>query len=158
VLVVIRHDITYPNIRLTLLDYIHTFTILIIACFFTIKVFTVNEISSVGNLWELVVAAGERNPVSGNQAGSYLTMTSKGVCCNQLQHIISQLILLPGYRVWNYTHCGQFRARHYGHKLLHQSILSFTTSSSSRICRWWYRVFCHTLGSGHLDELGRLGT
>jgi hypothetical protein len=65
--------------RLTFPDYIHTFTILIIACFFTIKVFTINEISSVGHLWELVVAAGERNPVSGNQAGSYLTMTSKGV-------------------------------------------------------------------------------
>ena len=154
----IRHDITYPNIRLTLLDYIHTFTILIIACFFTIKVFTVNEISSVGNLWELVVAAGERNPVSGNQAGSYLTMTSKGVTRNQSQGFTTQLTPLPGYRVWHHSHCGELRPRHHGHKLLHQGILSFTTSSSTRLCRWWHCIFCHTLGSGHFDELGGVGS
>ncbi|KAI4252927.1 MAG: hypothetical protein LQ352_003999 [Teloschistes flavicans] len=40
-----------------LTDYFHTFTILIIACFFTIKAFTIPEIGSIGHLWELVAEA-----------------------------------------------------------------------------------------------------
>jgi len=153
----IRYDIPCPSIRLTSQDYIHTFTILIIACFFTIKVFTVNEISSAGHLWELMVAAGGRNPVSGNQAGSYLTMTSKGVMKKLCSGLTTHLILLPGHRVRHHSHCGELRPRHHGHKLLHQGILSFTTSSSTRLCRWWHCIFCHTLGSGHFDELGGVG-
>jgi Na+/proline symporter len=62
-----------------LTDYIHTFIILIICLFFTIKAFVVPEVGSLGHLYDLVVAAGVRNPVSGNHGGSYLTMTSKGV-------------------------------------------------------------------------------
>jgi hypothetical protein len=62
-----------------LTDYIHTFIILVICIFFTVKPFTVPEIGSLSNLYDLVAAAGARNPVSGNRNGTYLTMTSKGV-------------------------------------------------------------------------------
>ena len=62
-----------------LTDYFHTFVITIIICFFTIKTFTTPEISSIGHMWELIAAAGAEHPVDGNQDGSYLTMTSKGV-------------------------------------------------------------------------------
>lgn len=62
-----------------LTDYFHTFVITIIACYFTIKTFVVPEIGSVGHLYDLVVAAGNRHPVDGNLDGSYLTMTSHGV-------------------------------------------------------------------------------
>ncbi|KAJ5087351.1 hypothetical protein N7456_010967 [Penicillium angulare] len=60
-----------------LTDYFHTAIILIIACYFTAKAFSDDQVGSVGHLYELVKAAAERNPVSGNYAGTYLTMTSK---------------------------------------------------------------------------------
>lgn len=62
-----------------LTDYFHTFTILIILCFFTVKAFTVDEVSSIGHLFDLLRVAAERHPVEGNHDGTYLTMTSKGV-------------------------------------------------------------------------------
>lgn len=77
-----------------LTDYIHTFTILIIACFFTVKVFTVNDIGSVGHLYELVKAAGERHPVVGNHNGSYLTMTSKGGIEFAIIHLVTNFGLV----------------------------------------------------------------
>ncbi|KAK2789019.1 hypothetical protein FQN53_002835 [Emmonsiellopsis sp. PD_33] len=61
-----------------LTDYFHTAVILIICCYFTIKAFTIEEIGSVGHLYDLVKAASSRHPVEGNQAGSYLTMSSHG--------------------------------------------------------------------------------
>ena len=62
-----------------LTDYFHTFVITILICFLTVKTFTTPEITSVGHLWDLIVKAGQQHPVEGNQDGSYLTMTSKGV-------------------------------------------------------------------------------
>lgn len=62
-----------------LTDYFHTTIILIIACYFSVKAFQSDQIGSVGNLYELLKAAAARNPVSGNEAGTYLTMTSKDV-------------------------------------------------------------------------------
>lgn len=62
-----------------LTDYFHTAIILIIACYLSIKAFTFEEVGSIGKLYELVQAAAQRHPVSGNQDGTYLTMTSKGV-------------------------------------------------------------------------------
>lgn len=62
-----------------LTDYIHTFTITIIICFFTVKTFSLPEISSIGELFELVASAGQSYPVAGNHNGSYLTMASKNV-------------------------------------------------------------------------------
>lgn len=62
-----------------LTDYFHTFIIVIILCFFTSKAFSTDEVDSLGNLYELVKAAGARHPVADNHDGSYLTMASKGV-------------------------------------------------------------------------------
>ncbi|KAJ5220462.1 hypothetical protein N7468_009666 [Penicillium chermesinum] len=61
-----------------LTDYFHTAIILIIACYFSVKAFTADQVGSVGNLYELLQAAAVRNPVSGNKGKTYLTMTSKG--------------------------------------------------------------------------------
>lgn len=52
---------------------------MIIACYFTVKAFSTDQIGSVGDLFELVQAAAQRHPVAGNQDGTYLTMTSKSV-------------------------------------------------------------------------------
>ncbi|KAL4872519.1 hypothetical protein BDV12DRAFT_210481 [Aspergillus spectabilis] len=60
-----------------LTDYVHTFIIMVIICWFTIKVITVDEIGSIGALYDAVVAAGHQKPVSGNYQGSYLTMRSE---------------------------------------------------------------------------------
>jgi Na+/proline symporter len=62
-----------------LTDYFHTFVILIIACYFSVKAFTIPEISSPSHLYDLIISAGQEHPVSGNHNGSYMTMTSKGV-------------------------------------------------------------------------------
>ncbi|CEO59774.1 Putative Urea active transporter [Penicillium brasilianum] len=69
-----------------LTDYFHTAVILIIACYFSVKAFSDNQIGSVGNLFELLKAAGERHPVSGNQNGTYLTMTSKSAILFGILH------------------------------------------------------------------------
>ncbi|KAK8242177.1 urea active transporter [Phyllosticta capitalensis] len=61
-----------------LTDYFHTFIIVIILCFFTSKAFSTDEVDSLGNLYELIKAAGARHPVADNHDGSYLTMASKG--------------------------------------------------------------------------------
>jgi Na+/proline symporter len=55
---------------------------MIIACYFSVKAFSIEEVGSVGNLFELVQAAAQRHPVSGNQDGTYLTMKSKSVSSN----------------------------------------------------------------------------
>lgn len=62
-----------------LTDYMHTFTILIVLCYLSVKAFTVPEIGSIGHLYDLLQAASEAHPVVGNHDGSYLTMTAKGV-------------------------------------------------------------------------------
>ncbi|KAJ9293557.1 hypothetical protein DTO271G3_7636 [Paecilomyces variotii] len=77
-----------------LTDYFHTVIILIIACYFSIKVFTYDQIGSVDNLFELVKAASIRNPVSGNEQGTYLTMTSKGAILFGIIHICSNFGLV----------------------------------------------------------------
>ncbi|KAH8703158.1 putative urea active transporter [Talaromyces proteolyticus] len=70
-----------------LTDYFHTVVIVLVACYFSIKAFTYSEIGSVGNLYDLVQAAGLRNPVSGNEHGTYLTMTSKDAILFGIIHI-----------------------------------------------------------------------
>ncbi|KAF9630733.1 urea active transporter [Lasiodiplodia theobromae] len=77
-----------------LTDYLHTFTILIILCFFTVKAFTVEEIGSLSNLFEIFQQAGFRHPVSGNHDGSYLTMTSKGGILFGIIHICANFGLV----------------------------------------------------------------
>ncbi|GIJ83275.1 hypothetical protein Asppvi_002094 [Aspergillus pseudoviridinutans] len=77
-----------------LTDYFHTAVILIIACYFSIKAFTVDEVGSIGNLYELVKSASQRHPVDGNHAATYLTMTSKGGILFGILHICSNFGLV----------------------------------------------------------------
>ncbi|GLB02709.1 hypothetical protein AtubIFM57258_006172 [Aspergillus tubingensis] len=77
-----------------LTDYFHTAIILIIACYLSIKGFTFEEVGSIGKLYELVQAAAQRHPVSGNQDGTYLTMTSKGAILFGILHICSNFGLV----------------------------------------------------------------
>ncbi|CRK35016.1 hypothetical protein BN1708_016382 [Verticillium longisporum] len=77
-----------------LTDYVHTFIITIIVCFFTIKAFLTPEISSPAHLYELIVAAGEAHPVSGNHNGSYLTMTSHGAMLFGIIHVLANFGLV----------------------------------------------------------------
>jgi urea-proton symporter len=68
----------FGGLRATFLtDYIHTFIILIILVWFTIKVLTINEIGSIGALYDTLIRVSHDYPVEGNHDGSYLTMTSK---------------------------------------------------------------------------------
>ncbi|KAF7556670.1 hypothetical protein G7Z17_g1262 [Cylindrodendrum hubeiense] len=60
-----------------LTDYIHTFIILILCCWLTIKVLVSEHVGSIGGLYDLVVAAEERHYIDGNYGGSLLTMTSQ---------------------------------------------------------------------------------
>ncbi|KAH7153634.1 Sodium:solute symporter family-domain-containing protein [Dactylonectria macrodidyma] len=60
-----------------LTDYIHTFIILILCCWLTIKVLVSDHVGSIGGLYDLVVAAQERHYIDGNYQGSLLTMTSQ---------------------------------------------------------------------------------
>ena len=77
-----------------LTDYVHTFTILIILCYFSVKAFTLEEVGSLSNLYDIVQAAGIRSPVSGNEQGSYLTMTSKGGILFGILHICANFGLV----------------------------------------------------------------
>ncbi|KAG2419119.1 hypothetical protein HFD88_002223 [Aspergillus terreus] len=77
-----------------LTDYFHTTIILIIACYFSIKAFTFEGIGSIGNLYDLLNAAGQHHPVSGNKDGTYLTMTSKGGILFGILHICSNFGLV----------------------------------------------------------------
>ncbi|KAK6207649.1 urea active transporter [Colletotrichum tabaci] len=60
-----------------LTDYIHTFIILILCCWLTLKVLVSENVGSIGGLYDLVVAAEEQHVVDGNYEGSLLTMTSQ---------------------------------------------------------------------------------
>ncbi|OQE41270.1 hypothetical protein PENCOP_c005G04750 [Penicillium coprophilum] len=60
-----------------LTDYIHTFIILILCCYLTIKALTDTQIGSIGGLYDLVLAAQPRHFVEGNYQGSLFTMTSQ---------------------------------------------------------------------------------
>ncbi|KAE8344857.1 hypothetical protein BDV24DRAFT_171367 [Aspergillus arachidicola] len=77
-----------------LTDYFHTAIILIIACYFSVKAFTFDEVGSIGKLYDLVQAAAQRHPVSGNHDGTYLTMTSKGAMLFGILHICSNFGLV----------------------------------------------------------------
>ncbi|KAJ5505294.1 Sodium/solute symporter [Penicillium expansum] len=84
-----------------LTDYFHTAIIMIIACYFTVKAFSTDQIGSVGDLFELVQAAAQQHPVSGNQDGTYLTMTSKGMDTSYFIKAFSAspAAVVPGYTI-----------------------------------------------------------
>ncbi|KAL4887682.1 Sodium:solute symporter family-domain-containing protein [Aspergillus karnatakaensis] len=74
-----------------LTDYVHTFIIMVIICWFTIRVITVNEIGSISALYDAVVVAGREKPVSGNHQGSYLTMRSEQCLYFGILHVIGNV-------------------------------------------------------------------
>ncbi|RFU34086.1 hypothetical protein B7463_g2261, partial [Scytalidium lignicola] len=77
-----------------LTDYFHTVVILIIGCYFTIKAFTFDGIGSIGNLYDLVKAAGVQHPVEGNHLGTYLTMRSKEAMLFGIIHVCTNFGLV----------------------------------------------------------------
>ena len=77
-----------------LTDYVHTTIILIILCYFSAKVWALEEIESIGHLYELVKAATERNPIAGNYQGTYLTMTSKNSILFGILHLCANFGLV----------------------------------------------------------------
>ncbi|KAF4460306.1 Sodium solute symporter [Fusarium albosuccineum] len=80
----------FGGLRATFLtDYIHTFIIMIILTWFTIKVIVVKEIGSIGALYDAVIAADKENPVAGNYQGSHLTMRSNECLYFGILHVIS---------------------------------------------------------------------
>lgn len=79
----------FGGLRATFLtDYIHTFIIMIILVWFSIKVIVVKEIGSIGALYDMVIHLTDKNPIEGNHAGSYLTMTSKESIYFGIIHIV----------------------------------------------------------------------
>lgn len=61
-----------------LTDYLHTVIILVIIFVFAFSAYATNAVvGSPGKVWELLVDAAKRHPVSGNHEGSYLTMRSQ---------------------------------------------------------------------------------
>ena len=59
-------------------DYMHTVVIVVIIFIFAFSAYASNDrLGSPGKVYDLLVQAAQRNPVSGNAEGSYLTMRSK---------------------------------------------------------------------------------
>ncbi|KAL4989500.1 Sodium:solute symporter family-domain-containing protein [Aspergillus falconensis] len=59
-------------------DYMHTVVIVVIIFIFAFSAYATNDrLGSPGKVYDLLVQAAQRNPVSGNAEGSYLTMRSK---------------------------------------------------------------------------------
>ncbi|RDI84056.1 hypothetical protein Vi05172_g5833 [Venturia inaequalis] len=77
-----------------LTDYMHTFIIMIILCYFSVKAWTVPEIGSIGNLYDLVQASSIQNPIATNQHGSYFTMTSKNSILFGILHLCANFGLV----------------------------------------------------------------
>ncbi|KAJ9644814.1 hypothetical protein H2204_001276 [Knufia peltigerae] len=85
----------FGGIRATFLaDYVHTFIIMIILVWFTIKVLAIKEIGSIGALYDAVKPLSEHNPVEGNYRGSYLTMTSKESVFFGIIHIVTNFAIV----------------------------------------------------------------
>lgn len=60
-------------------DYIHGFAVILIIITFALTAYATSEqLGSPSAVYDLLVAAAEAHPVSGNQDGSYLTMRSTG--------------------------------------------------------------------------------
>ncbi|KAK6220866.1 hypothetical protein LQW54_001786 [Pestalotiopsis sp. IQ-011] len=79
----------FGGLRATFLtDFVHTFIIMIILCWFTIKVMTVPKIGSIGALYDGIIARDKENPVAGNWQGSHLTMRSDGCLYFGILHVM----------------------------------------------------------------------
>lgn len=79
----------FGGLRATFLtDYVHTFIIMIILVWFSIKVIAIKEIGSIGELYDLVRPLEDQYPVDGNYKGSYLTMTSDQAVYFGIIHVL----------------------------------------------------------------------
>uniref|UniRef100_A0A0B7K4Z2 Urea active transporter n=1 Tax=Bionectria ochroleuca TaxID=29856 RepID=A0A0B7K4Z2_BIOOC len=82
----------FGGLRATFLtDYVHTFIVMIILVWLTIKIIVAKEIGSIGALYDAVIAADKNNPVEGNYKGSHLTMRSDESLFFGILHIISNI-------------------------------------------------------------------
>lgn len=80
----------WGGLRATFLtDYIHTFIIMIILVWFTLKVLTVAEIGSLTAFYDLVKSLPQEGTVAGNHAGSYLSMNSNESLFFGIIHIVT---------------------------------------------------------------------
>ncbi|KAF6832892.1 urea active transporter [Colletotrichum musicola] len=62
-----------------LTDWVHTFILLIIIILFSLTAYGTSDVlGSPSKVYDLLVEAATRNPVAGNEGGSYLTMRSQG--------------------------------------------------------------------------------
>ncbi|THH28092.1 hypothetical protein EUX98_g6098 [Antrodiella citrinella] len=70
--------VIFGGLRATFIcDWVHTIILFVVIYLFLGRTYgTSPEIGSIGRLYELLVQAGVDTPVTGNQAGSYLTMKS----------------------------------------------------------------------------------
>lgn len=77
-------------------DYLHTVALLLILIYLILKTLVSDAIGSVDKLYDLVQAASKASPVSGNHAGSYLTMSSHGAIAFGTLHTLGNfgLVLL----------------------------------------------------------------
>ncbi|KAL3472385.1 Sodium:solute symporter family-domain-containing protein [Aspergillus californicus] len=80
----------WGGLRATFLtDYIHTFIIMIILVWFSLKVITAAEIGSITALYDLAKGLPQEGTISGNHAGSYLSMTSNESIFFGVIHIVT---------------------------------------------------------------------
>ncbi|KAK7548417.1 SSS family solute:Na+ symporter [Phyllosticta citricarpa] len=81
----------FGGLRATFLtDYVHTFIIMIVLVWFSMKVILVKEIGSLGALYDAVrELSGKLPPVKGNYKGDYLTMTSRESLFFGVIHIVT---------------------------------------------------------------------
>ncbi|KAJ3202698.1 hypothetical protein HDU82_007170 [Entophlyctis luteolus] len=70
--------VTFGGLKATFItDYIHTAVLFIIIMFFGFVVYAVSPlIGSPSNMFDLLTAAAEKNPIDGNAGGSFLTLSS----------------------------------------------------------------------------------
>ncbi|KAK7416599.1 hypothetical protein QQX98_005070 [Neonectria punicea] len=80
----------WGGLRATFLtDYIHTFIIMIVLVWFSLKVILIKEIGSIGAMYDLVRNLPQEGSIEGNHDGSYLTMTSKESLFFGIIHIVT---------------------------------------------------------------------
>ncbi|KAL3440589.1 Sodium:solute symporter family-domain-containing protein [Aspergillus insuetus] len=80
----------WGGLRATFLtDYIHTFIIMIVLVWFSLEVISRPEIGSIGALYDLIKTLPSEGTVSGNHAGSYLSMTSDESLFFGIIHIVT---------------------------------------------------------------------
>lgn len=71
----------------------------------------------------------------------------------QRRRLISDHDFEGWYLVWYSPYLRQLWTGHHGYELLHQGILSESSSRGAWICSWWYRLFCDSLGYGYSSQL-----